>query len=202
MSRPDHDTLRDWLYSSLDGELFASQRARLDKHLESCEACRTEMRELEAVQNLVAETRIPVRKGFLDEVMTNLPAAGWEASHPRSWIAALLVLAVLGGLGAALLGTSAARLEPGGPFVSAFVAIVDLLSTSALVGSGLLAASWKGLGLAFQEFLGGSIWNLLAALALVIGVNFLLLRLLIRSRRPIPAARSLPPHDPSDRDLL
>ena len=120
--------------------------------------------------------------------MRALPSAGWESSHPRSWVAALIVAALFGIAGAALLGTSAARLEPAAPFVAAFMAVVDLFSSTALAGAGLLTASWKGLGLAIQELRAGSVWNLLAVGLLVFGLDFLLIRLLLRRNRPAEAA--------------
>jgi hypothetical protein len=98
------------------------------------------------------------------------------------------VAALLGIVGAVLLGTSAARLEPAAPFVAAIVAVVDLFQSTALAGAGLLSASWTGLGLAFQELLAGSVWNLIAVGLLVFGVDFLLIRMLLRRNRPAEAA--------------
>jgi hypothetical protein len=155
----DHETYREWLHLECDGELLA-----LDK--------------------LLTESRIPVHRSFHDDVMSALPTAGWESSHPRSWVAAVIVAALLGITGAALLGTSAARLEPTAPFVGAIMAVVDLFRSTAVAGAGLLTASWKGLGLAFQELLAGSVWNLIAVGLLVFGLDFLLIRLLLRRNRP------------------
>jgi anti-sigma factor RsiW len=194
MKRLDHDTYREWLHLECDGELPAADRSHLRQHLDSCADCRAESQELVALDKLLTESRIPIHRRFHDDVMSALPNAGWESSHPRSWVAALIVAALLGITGAALLGTSAARLEPAAPFVAAIVAVVDLFQSTALAGAGLLTASWKGLGLAFQELLAGSVWNLLAVGLLVFGLDFLLIRLLLRRNRPTEAAsRRNPP---------
>lgn len=194
MKRLDHDTYREWLHLECDGELPAADRSHLRQHLDSCADCRAESQELVALDKLLTESRIPIHRRFHDDVMSALPSAGWESSHPRSWVAALIVAALLGIAGAALLGTSAARLEPAAPFVAAIVAVVDLFQSTALAGAGLLTASWKGLGLAFQELLAGSVWNLLAVGLLVFGLDFLFIRLLLRHNRPTEAAfRRTPP---------
>jgi anti-sigma factor RsiW len=188
MKRLDHETYREWLHLECDGELPSADRSLLRQHLDSCAECRAESQELVALDKLLTESRIPVHRRFHDDVMSALPTAGWESSHPRSWVAALVVAALLGIVGAVLLGTSAARLEPAAPFVAAIVAVVDLFQSTALAGAGLLSASWTGLGLAFQELLAGSVWNLIAVGLLVFGVDFLLIRMLLRRNRPAEAA--------------
>ena len=194
MKRLDHDTYREWLHLECDGELPSADRSLLRQHLDSCAECRAESQELVALDELLKESHIPVHRRFHDDVMSALPPAGWESSHPRSWAAALVVVALLGIAGAALLGTSAARLEPAAPFVAAIVAVVDLFQSTILAGAGLLTASWKGLGLAFQELLAGSVWNLLALGLLVFGVDFLLIRMLLRrSRSAAAVAKDEPP---------
>lgn len=194
MKRLDHDTYREWLHLECDGELPSADRSLLRQHLDSCAECRAESQELVALDNLLKESHIPVHRSFHDDVMSALPSAGWESSHPRSWAAALIVAVLLGGVGAALLGTSAARLEPTAPFIAALVAIVDLFRSTALAGAGLLTASWKGLGLAVQELLAGSVWNILAVGLLVLGLDYLLLRLLVRHNQPAESAsRRTPP---------
>ena len=188
MKRLDHETYREWLHLECDGELPSADRSLLRQHLDSCADCRAESQELVALDKLLTESRIPVHRRFHAEVMSALPSAGWESSHPRSWVAALIVAALLGITGAALLGTSAARLEPAAPFVGAIIAVVDLFRSTAVAGAGLLTASWKGLGLAFQELLAGSVWNRLAGGLLVFGLDFLLIRLLLRRNRTAEAA--------------
>ena len=194
MKRLDHETYREWLHLECDGELPSADRSLLRQHLDSCADCRAESQELVALDKLLTESRIPVHRRFHDEVMSALPSAGWESSHPRSWVAALIVAAALGIVGAALLGTSATLVVLSCPIVGAIIAVVDLFRSTAVAGAGLLTASWKGLGLAFQELLAGSVWNLLAVGLLVFGLDFLLIRLLLRRNRTAEAAsRRTPP---------
>ncbi|MEE8137604.1 MAG: zf-HC2 domain-containing protein [Thermoanaerobaculia bacterium] len=188
MQQPEHTTYLEWLHSEHDGELSPRERSMLRRHLASCAECQAEERELAALEELLAASRMPVREGFREEVLASLPAAGWEARHPRRWTAALVVSALLGAGAAALMGASAARLEPAAPFLAAVTAVFDLFRSSVLAGAGLLGASWQGLGLAFEHLLSGSIWNAVAFGVLVVGVDYLLIRLLLWRRRPAEAS--------------
>ncbi len=99
----------------------------------------------------------------------------------------MAILLLLGCASAALVGLSAADLAPRGPLPSALFAIVDLFGSAVLAGAGLLAASWRGLGIGLAELLAGS-RSALTALALgVVGLNLLLWRLL---RHPARVARA------------
>jgi hypothetical protein len=70
----------------------------------------------------------------------------------------------------------------------ALVAVADALQASALTGAGLLAASWRGMGLAVESAFDGSTLNLLAFGAGVIGINLSFFSLLRRSRRRLRSA--------------
>lgn len=181
---PDHSTYQEWLHSELDGGLTTGERSQLRDHLAFCDQCKAEKEELIQLERLLAESHLSVRADFCDEVMASLPASGWEARFPRSWIAALVAVVVLVAGAAALISSAGQGLEPAVPLAGAFAAILGMLQSSALAGAGLLTASWKGLGLAFQELLGGSIWNLLAVSVLVFAVDFLLIRMLLRQGQP------------------
>ena len=184
-TRPtDHSTYQEWLHSEVDGGLTTGERSQLRDHLVYCEQCKVEKEELIRLEWLLADSHLAVRADFCDEVMASLPAAGWEARFPRSWIAALVAVVVLVAGAAALISTAGQGVEPAVPLAGAFVAILEMLQSSALAGAGLLTASWKGMGLAFQELLGGSIWNLIAVSALVFAVDFMLIRMLRRQGQP------------------
>lgn len=179
--QPDHSTLREWLYLEPDGELTAGQRARLQQHLAACQSCREEHRELLALEQLLAESRVAVGSDFRREVMAGLPSAGWEARSPRSWIGAA-VAALLLSIGAGLLiGFGTADIQSAVP-IATLSAVWGLLSSSALAGAGLMAASWKGLGIAFQQVLGQSLWSMIAFGILVFFLDLLLIRFLLRRR--------------------
>lgn len=184
MTSPDHSTYVEWLHADLDGELSSLERSQMERHLAGCESCRQERRELIEMESVLATSQIEVSDDFASSVMAALPAAGWQAKHPRTWAVALAVVALLGATSAALVGSSAARLDPAAPFIAASMAIFDLFTSSALAGAGLLSASWKGLGVGLEELLGGSNWNLVAFAVLVIGVNALLFKLLRKRDRP------------------
>lgn len=191
----DHSTYQEWLHSELDGALTTGERSQLRDHLVYCDQCRAEKEELIQLERLLAASHLPVRADFCEEVMASLPASGWEARFPKSWIAALVAVVLLVAGAAALISSAGDGLEPALPLAGAFIAILEMLQSSALAGAGLLTASWKGLGLAFQELLGGSIWNLLAVSILVFAVDFLLIRMLVRQGRPAAEKASQSDHD-------
>ncbi len=176
------EIVHEWLDQELEGELPGPQRAELAKALAADPALEREHRELAALTRLLAAGRVRVRHGFAQQVVKALPAAGWEARHPRSWRLAVALLLLLGGASAALVGAGSARLAPATPFLGAVAAVGDLFRTAALAGAGMLAASWKGVGLAMQELTRGS-WLTLGALGLVVVSLNVLLFLQVRSSR-------------------
>jgi len=182
MTRPDHDTYREWLNLEVDGCLPAARHAELDRHLASCADCRTEREELLAFEGLLQKNRIPVRADFKDTVLSSLPVAGWENRHPKTWGFPAAVVLLFAGIAAALFGSS--RLEGAGGGASALLALADMLGSTVQAGAGLLAATWKGLGLAFAEVIASPV-SLGAVAILVISLNLLLLSLL-RRRRAAP----------------
>jgi hypothetical protein len=190
MKELDPSKTNEWLYLEYDGELTSAEIAELDALAAASPEIASERQEISRLHALLQESKIEVRPEFKAEVLSALPAAGWGARHPRTWWVAALVLALLGSGAALLTGLSAAQLEPASPFVAAIAAIGDLFASSVTAGAGLIGASWRGIGLAVSEWLGGSIPNAIAFGVLVVGVNLLLLRRL--RRRPRPAAAAEP----------
>lgn len=186
----DHETYQEWLQMEFDGELDAGRRPALAAHLESCAACRQEHEQLAELRAALAQAEVPVRPDFASAVMSALPPAGWESRHARTWALPLALIGALGGAAAILAGISAAQLHPAGAAGGAFGALLEMFSTAALAGAGLLQASWRGVGLALGNALAGS-WVNLGAFALgVAGLNVLLFRLLRRGRRAPDAVRA------------
>lgn len=188
MSSLDRATLREWLSLELDDALDSDQRRQLHRHLESDPELRRERASLARLDVLLTASRAPVRAGFAHQVVSSLPVAGWEARHPRSWRLAVALLLLLGGGAAALVGVGSARLMPGSPFLGAVGAVMDLFTAAALTGAGLLAASWKGLGLALGQLAAGSTASLVAFAVLVVCLNLLFVMLLRGKARAAVAA--------------
>ena len=187
MNRVDPATAREWLSTALDAELGEGERAALAAQVAQDPDLAREQEELRRLSQLLASSRVAVAPGFGRQVMSALPAAGWEARHPRSWRLAVAVLLLLGGASAAFVGTGSARLSPAGPLLATVGAVADLFSTAALTGAGMLAASWKGLGLALSELLSGSPLGVGAFALLVLSANglfFLLWRGAVRAVAP------------------
>jgi anti-sigma factor RsiW len=184
MNRPDHSTYREWLNLEADGLLAGAERGLLEEHLTACGDCRRERQELAALAALIERSAVPVRSDFRDTVMASLPAAGWEARSPRTWRFPAAVFVLLGGLAAALMvaGSSA---EPSG--LTALLAVGGMFQAAALAGAGLLAASWKGVGLLVEKVISSPV-SLGAFGFLVLCLNLLLFSL-TRRRRPAGAAR-------------
>ena len=182
MNQPDHSAYREWLNLEADGTLPHGERLRLEEHLAACAECRREREELLALGGLLARSAVAVRPGFRESVMASLPAAGWEARSPRACRIPAAVFVLLGGLAAALLVAGSASAPAG---VSALLAVGGMFRAAALAGAGLLAASWKGIGLVVEDVISSPV-SLGAFGFLVLCLNLLLISLL-RRRRPAAA---------------
>ncbi len=183
----DHERYREWLDGAADGALDDSARAELAAHLAGCAECRAEEPRLAALTARLATSRVPVRAGFTAEVLAALEPAPWEARTLRAWRLPFALLLALGGAAAALFGGAAATLDPAAKSLGAFLALADLFGAALVAGGGLAAASWRGLGLGVGEWLSASPANLVAVAFVVVGLNYLLYRLVRRGARPAAA---------------
>lgn len=186
MKRPDHNTYREWLNLDVDGLLPAHQSTELAQHLASCTECRAERDDLLALEGLLQKNRMPVRPDFRDAVLSSLPTTGWENRHPKTWSFPAAVFLLLAGIatmlfGSAQLGTAGS----GGSGIAALLAVAEMLGSTLLAGAGLMAATWKGFGLAFEEVI-ASPMSLGVLAVLVVSLNLVLFTLL-RRRRSVPA---------------
>lgn len=188
MSVESHDTYREWLHLDA-GELSSRERQRMRLHLDDCPECRAERSAVDRLQRALVASRIEVAPRFRARVVGSLPTAGWESRHPRSWIAAVAVaLALL--VGSATVTALAGGAADAPALWLALAAVADLFGTTALAGAGLLAASWQGLGLAVREAMGdGWVTPMVVFGLFVLGLDLLFVRLLVRSRRRLQAAR-------------
>lgn len=183
MSRPDHNTYREWLALDADGMLDGGERALLDDHLASCADCRKERDENLALDALLQRSALPVRAGFRESAMSALPTAGWEARSPRAWRFTAAVIVLLGALAAALMSAGSAPASSG---LGTLAAVGGMLQAAVVAGAGLLGASWKGLGMVIDKVIASPV-SLGAFGFLVLCLNLFLVSL-IRRKRPVGAA--------------
>jgi anti-sigma factor RsiW len=179
MKRPDHNTYREWLNLEVDGQLPPPQRGELERHVAGCAACRAEREDLLAVEALLQKNRVATRPDFKSAVLASLPTAGWENRHPKTWGFPAAVFLLFAGIAAALFGS--AQLGTAGPGASALLAVADMLGSTVQAGAGLLAATWKGIGLAVEEVI-ASPMSLGALAVLVVSLNLLLFSMVRRRR--------------------
>jgi predicted anti-sigma-YlaC factor YlaD len=182
MKRPDHSTYREWLNLDADGALPREHRGLLDEHLAGCAECRAERDELLALESLLHRTRVPVRPDFRTQVMSSLPSVGWESRSPRTWAFPAAAFALFAAVAAATMGGGGSS-GSHSSLVSALTAVAGMFRASAAAGAGLIAASWKGLGMAFAAAL-SSPMSLGAFGIFVLCLNLVLFSLL-RRRRPV-----------------
>lgn len=178
-NRLDHTTYREWLNLEADGRLPREERGRLEEHLVTCPSCRTERADLRGLDNLLLQERVPVRASFRDDVLNALPSAGWEARAPRTWGFPMALFLLLGLISAAVIGSGSTLGEHSG--LGALSAVVGMFQATVLAGSGMLAASWKGFGLVFEQMLASPV-SLGMFGVFVLCLNLLLVSMLRRKR--------------------
>jgi len=199
--RIEHDRYREWLTLEPASRAAATldERRRLEQHLSVCSECRTERGQLARMDSLLEEARLDVRQGFRQDVMRSLPAGGWEGRSPRSWRLPVAVMLLLGAASALLFGLYSAETVPGMPLAGALTAIAEAVTTGLLAGSGMLWASWRGVGLVLDTLFNPS--ATIALVVLVFCLDVLVLALVARSGKHAPAATgdSLSERSPRDR---
>lgn len=176
--------LSEWMDLDADGALGAEERRTLEAQLAERPELARQRRALEGLHSLIAESRIPVAAGFSERVMAALPAVPWRQTERRAvpvWGLPLAVMLAFA-LGAAWL-LSGSGLLGGGAVVGTILAMLDLAKTSVLAGSGLLYATWRGIGFGLEEVIGASPGGLVAFGILVLCLDLLFLSML-RRRRP------------------
>ena len=180
-SSDNHTLFKELVFLESDGALEPSDRRKLERHLADCRECRQEQREVARLQEVLREAVVPVDSQFSAQVMKRLPEAGWEARSPAGWRLAIAVFALLG-TGSALLALGGGGLSSEMPIAGTALALVGLFRSALVAGGGLLAASWTGIGMAVDKILEGSRLATAVFGTLVLGLDVLFLRLLLRRR--------------------
>lgn len=158
----------------VDGAVAGPEREQAERHLAECGECRKEARALAALSELLdAERLAPERL----EVTVHAPS---RSRRRRALAVAAALVGLFGGSLAVVAGL-APQVESA---TSAVAALFDFTVTVALVGAGLLEASWRGVSGAVASVLQPAAPGLVFGALLVGGLTALLFSLLRRGSRP------------------
>jgi hypothetical protein len=187
----DSATWKSWVDLDLEGELRDEDKARLEALAGTEPRVQAERRALQQLHEMIGENRIEVRPGFTERVMAALPRAVWETRASSTglpaWALPLAAMLVLALGGAMLLGGA----EEAGRFTGVGLALLDFLQVTFLAGSGMLFATWRGVGFGLEQLFADSGMNLLAMVGGVVCLNLLFLSMLRRRpRAPAESAES------------
>lgn len=157
----------------VDGAVGEPEREQAERHLVECAECRDEARALAALGELLAAERL-APEPF--EVDVRAPSR----ARSRRALAAVAALVGLFGGSLAVLAGLAPRVESA---AAAAAALFDFTVTVALVGAGLLEASWRGASAAVSSVLQPAAPGLLFGGLAAAGLTALLFSLLRRGSR-------------------
>ena len=157
----------------VDGAVAGPEREQAERHLLECGECRNEARALAALGELLAAERLAPEPL---EVAVRAPS---RARRRRALAAAAALVGLFGGSLAVLAGL-APQVESA---TSAVAALFDFTVTVALVGAGLLEASWRGVSAAASSVLQPAAPGLVFGVLLAGGLTALLFSLLRRGSR-------------------
>lgn len=175
---------QQWLDACGEGSLDAAAASRLDAALAADPRLAAEKAQWQALHRALRDDRVAVRPGFTEKVMAALPAPAWgPAGAGRAFAPALVAALLLCTLGATFLLSDLADQ----PLAGTGLALADFLQTTLLAGSGIVAATWVGLGFGLEELFAASGTSLVAFGLMVLFLDLLFLSLL-RRRGPAPAA--------------
>lgn len=157
----------------VDGAVAEPEREQAERHLAECGECRNEARALAALGELLAAERLAPEPL---EVAVRAPSR----ARRRGALAAAAALVGLFGGSLAVLAGLAPQVESA---ASAVAALFDFTVTVALVGAGLLEASWRGVSVAVSSVLQPAAPGLVFGGLAAAGLAALLFSLLRRGSR-------------------
>ena len=157
----------------VDGAVAESEREQAERHLLECGECRNEARSLAALGELLAAERLEPEPL---EVAVRAPS---RARRRRPLAAAAALVGLFGGSLAVLAGL-VPQVESA---TSAVAALFDFTVTVALVGAGLLEASWRGVSAVVSSVLQPAAPGLVFGGLAAAGLTALLFSLLRRGSR-------------------
>lgn len=157
----------------VDGAVAEPEREQAERHLAECGECRNEARALAALGELLAAERLAPEPL---EIAVRAPS---RARRRRALAAAAALVGLFGGALAVVAGL-APQVESA---TSAVAALFDFTVTVALVGAGLLEASWRGVSAAVSSVLQPAAPGLVFGGLAAAGLAALLFSLLRRGSR-------------------
>jgi len=162
----------------LDGELTLEEESGLAEILAERPELTAERRAMAVLYDALDADRVVVDPGLEDRILAALPAVPpWAAPARSRWAFAAVSALLLAVTASLFLLTGVGSASPMGGLIAA---LADFFVTTSLAGAGLLAASWRGLGMALGELLDGPGWIVFGAG--VLALDLLLLQLLRRRR--------------------
>lgn len=193
MKNMDQALLREWVDLDIEGHPPTAGRDELERALEEHPELRQEQRALRHLHEALRDSKIEVRGQFLEQVVDNLPVAPWEkpvvTGRLPAWVLPAAMVVVLAAISSWVLAGGTA----GGHLMETASMLGDLVKTSLLAGSGLLFATWRGVGFGLEEMVAESNLSLLAFGVLVLCLNLLFISLLRRRRPAASSSRQEPP---------
>lgn len=188
MKNMDQALLREWVDLDLDGELPTASKETLRQEMSKHPELLQERQSLESLHGMLRETKMDARPQFADQVMAALPVAAWEKNSAPGrvpvWALPVALVVLMGTASSLILSSNLS----GHHVLETGLMLADLMKTSVLAGSGLLFATWRGMGFGVEEMVADSTLNLAAFGALVLCLNLLFVSLL--RRRPAVARAS------------
>jgi hypothetical protein len=170
-------TVLELLDQAVFGRLEEKDQRALERSLAADPQLVAEQRRLLSLQGALTDDHIAVRPDFHARVMADLGKPAWQ--HAREgWRFALAALLVCS-LGAAFL----LRGFENHALAGTGLAILDFLSSSLLAGSGMLWASWQGLGFGLEKLIADSSASLAAFATFVVFLDLLFVSMWRRSRK-------------------
>lgn len=186
MKNMDQALWNEWVDLDLEGELLGSEQDKLREAMTAHPELLEERRELQQLHHWLDDSKIEVHAEFEGRVMDALPVAAWEqapaAGRFPAWALPVALVVVMAAASSLVFAGNLA----GNHLVETGVMLADLVKTSALAGSGLLFATWRGVGIGVEEMVADSTLNLAVFGVFVLCVNLLFISFL-RRRRPAAA---------------
>lgn len=185
MKNMDQAALREWIDLELDGDVSSGMTEQLRDELSRQPELQRERQALRSLHGMFHDAKIDVRPHFAEQVVEALPKPAWDTAQAPGrvpvWALPVAMVVLLATASSLMFSSSAS----GQHMWETGMMLADLMKTSVLAGSGLLFATWRGVGFGVEEMVADSTLNLAAFGVLVLCLNLLFVSMLRRRRAAV-----------------